>query len=244
MSKKSTAKPVVWYRVEPPSPGYPWEFACLHTNNFPTPGTFVDLNEQGWFDVSHGFDALVRSMLFSALVMADADQELANSRTSQARRLRQAVRELIWNEWNMGLYAVSNENMCCGVHPEKPGGEGRSCVVDHVMDETGHGLCWSQVHSPNLIIMSAGRAPTRAIDPFGKILPGVDAKYWPLLWLPAIDLERMGAVDPEVTVATWPDGSPCTTPPISVERLGIQDPVALPGMPTIIEQVIGRHEMS
>lgn len=236
MPTQRPLEPVIWYRIDPSTPGYPWPKACLHRQGFPTPGMFVDLNDRGWFLAEDGFDALVRALLFSALTMSDADTDLANSRTSQARRLRQDVRTLLWNPWNMGLYGVNNENLCCGVHPEKPGGEGRACVVAHVMDEDGSGICWSPLHASNVSLLASGRAPRRAIDRNGNQLPGAESQLWPLLWAPALDLEVLARPSPEVAAATWPDGSSCTKPPACVAAYGTQDPVALPGMPSLVDR--------
>lgn len=210
--------------------------ACLHRHGFPTPGMFVDLNDRGWFLAEDGFDALVRALLFSALTMADADTSLANSRTSQARRLRQDVRTLLWNPWNMGLYGVTNENLCCGVHPEKPGGEGRACVVAHVMADDGTGICWSPSHAANASLLASGRSPRRTVDRNGNPLPGVESDLWPILWAPALDLGALAQPLPEVQAAKWPDGTSCTAPPAVVAAHATQDPVALPGMPSLVDR--------
>ncbi len=222
-------------RLDPASEGYPWDIATLHPHNFPTPGMFLDLSEDGWFKVGSGFDGLVRSTLGSALAMAGSDPDIASSRTSQGRRLRQEMRRVFFSRWHLSLYGCSNENYCGGVHPLKPGGEGRRAVVDHVMGPSGRGINWLPRHANNRELLAQGRAPRRTTDLQGEPLLGAPSFSLPLLWIPAVDLDQLATEDPCVVLLRWQDGVSTSEPPKAVRRLGVQDPIALPGMPSLVD---------
>lgn len=234
VSRRGVAgKRVQWTEIDPSSAGYPWEQAALHPNNFPTPGLFYDAADRSsWFDIGAGPDGLVRAALGSALAMADLDPDIATSRQSHARRLRQQMRGLVLNDWNLELYGCSNENYCGGAHPAKAGGQGRRAVVDHVMGPKGLGLNWMPRHDDNRERLSQGRPARRTTAMNGDHILGVQGRKRPLVWIPPVDLERLqreGVVSSEGIY--WADGSSVVRPPPSVARLGIQNPVALPGMP-------------
>jgi hypothetical protein len=226
---------VQWIVVDPASDGYPWDLAVLHPRNFPTPGMFIDLDQPDWFHPDAGFDELVRAALGSALAMAGSDPELASSRTSQGRRLRQEMRCTLFSRWHRALYGCANENYCCGVHPAKPGGKGRRAVVDHMMGPGGRGLSWVPRHAPNRDLLGAGRPARRTIDARGESLLGSPGFSRPLLWVPAVDLDALARENPQVTTLTWRDGVSTSEPPKVVRDLGVQDPYALPGMPSLVD---------
>ena len=228
-------KPVRWSRIDPASDGYPWDVATLHPHNFPTPGMFLDLDEVGWFNVETGFDGLVRSALGSALAMAGADPNMAVSPTSQGRRLRQEMRKTLFSRWHLSLYGCSNENYCGGVHPLKPGGEGRRAVVDHMMGPHHRGISWVPRHAKNRELLAQGRAAQRTTDPHGEPLLGAPGSSRPLLWVGAVDLDALAQVEPHIVLLRWQDGTSTREPPSCVRRLGVQDPIALPGMPTLVD---------
>lgn len=233
---RETQRQVRWLRLNPGSHGYPWEMAVLHPHNFPTPGMFVDLNEPGLFRPESGFDELVRAALGSALAMSEVDTDLAFSRTSQGRKLRQQMRKLLFSRWNVALYGCTNENYCGGVHPHKPGGEGRRAIVDHVMGPRGRGISWMSRHADNKSLLAQGRPARRTTDAGGEPLIGAPGFSMPLLWVPAVDLDRLAAADPEVVAMKWPDGTSTAEPPARIRKLGVQDPLALPGMPSLIDE--------
>lgn len=228
---------VQWSEIDPSASRYPWEHAGLHPNNFPTPGLFYDAADRSsWFDIGAGPDGLVRAALGSALAMADLDPDIATSRQSHARRLRQQMRGQVLNDWNLELYGCTNENYCGGAHPHKPGGDDRRAVVDHVMGSKGLGLNWLPVHDDNRERLSQGRPARRTTTMKGDHILGVQGDKRPLVWIPPVDLERLhreGIVTSEGM--RWSDGSPVTKPPPQVARLGVQNPVALPGMPGFSE---------
>lgn len=226
-------QPVRWVHLDPGSNGYPWELPSLHPHNFPTPGMFLDLDEPGLFQIETGFDGLVRSTLGSALAMADMDTEIAMSRTSQGRKLRQQLRKVFFSKWHMALYGCTNENHCGGVHPFKPGGEGRRAIVDHVM-ENGRGISLMPRHAGNRVLLARGRPARRTIDTQGEGLLGAPGYSRPLLWVAAVDLDKLASSEPEVVLLEWPDGTSTAEPPRGVRLLGVQDPLALPGMPNLV----------
>ena len=228
--------PVRWTRVDPDTPGYPWEVGALHPHNFPTPGMFVDLDEPGLFQVESGFDGLVRAALGSAMVMANVDPEVASSRTSQGRQLRQQFRGLLFSRWHMALYGCSNENYCGGVHPDKPGAQGKRAIVSHVMSARGSGINLLPRHGPNKHLLAHGRAPRRTTDLAGEPLLGAPGTCRPLLWVPAVDLARLASSSPDVVALRWRDGTSTVEPPPVVRRFGAIDPIALPGMPSLIDE--------
>lgn len=225
-----------WRTQDPGDPSYPWPDPVLHPHSFPCPGMFLDLGEQGLFQVESGFDGLVRSALASALAMADMDTDLAISRTSQGRRLRQQMRACFFSKWNLGLYGCTNENYCGGVHPLKPGGGGRKAIVDHVMGPRGRGINLLARHAPNRELLAQGKPAKRAIDPRGEPLLGAPGFSMPLLYIPAIDLEQLAAEEPEVVLLRWEDGVSTAEPPPRIRELGVQDPLALPGMPSLVDE--------
>lgn len=225
-----------WLRLDPSSKGYPWDVPALPPNGFPTPGQFLDLEERESFDPDLGFDTLVRWTLVTALAMAQMDPAIAESRTSQGRRLRQEMRATFFSRWNLGLYGCTNENYCGGVHPGKPGGEGRRAVVDHMMGPTGKGICWLPRHALNRELLAQGRAARRTIDMRGEPLLGAPGRARPLLWIAAVDLDLLATGDLSVVPLRWADGVEATEPPEVVRSIGIQDPIALPGMPSLVNE--------
>jgi hypothetical protein len=196
---------------------------------------FIDLEKPDWFHPDAGFDELVRAALGGALAMAGCDPELASSRTSQGRRLRQEMRAALFSRWHLALYGCSNENYCCGVHPAKPGGEGRRAVVDHTMGPGGRGISWCPHHAPNRELLAEGRPARRTTDTRGEPLLGAPGFSRPLLWIPAVDLDQLAQQEPRLATMVWRDGVSTKEPPKVVRDLGVQDPYALPGMPSLVD---------
>lgn len=220
---------VRWAFVDPSTPGYPWERAALHPQNFPTPGLFFDANtESSWFDLTTGFDGIVRGALGSALAMSELDADLATSKQSHARRLRQQMRAQILCAWNLRAYGCTNENYCGGSHPEKPGIGGSSHVVDHMMNESGVGLNLEPVHANNRQLLAEGKPATRTITLEGESLTELSGSHRPLLWIPAVNLDKLresGVIT--VEGMRWSDGSSMVHPPPVVQRLGSLAPPGL-----------------
>jgi hypothetical protein len=218
--------------ITPDTPGYPWTFPTLHKASFPTPGMFFDLsNRRGWFQHWEGFDAFVKAALGSALIMADADPELADANTSIARRLRQVMRTaIVGSDFNAELYACDNENYCGGANPNKPGGTPDVVAVDHMMDRYGLGISWMPRHANNLLRIESGNAPERTTTIHGEVLPGTRARWYPLIWIPAVDLDLL-AKEKVLYLLEWPDGTSTHEPPPCVQKLGVYHPTALPGNP-------------
>lgn len=217
----------MWRYGIPDDSGYPWEEPTLHVANYPTPGMFADLNDRsGLFFPWQGFDAFVRAALASALIRAEVDPATAESRTSHARRLRQQMRVVILSsQWNDELSGCTNENYCGGAHPLKRGGGGKTDVADHVM-HNGRGIAWLPRHANNRERISEGRAPQRTIGLDGEVLPGTVARWYPLVWVPAVVFDGEG-----FRFLRWSDGTSTREPPPAIARLGIDNPVSLPGMP-------------
>ena len=214
---------VPWLRIDPAMPGYPWEAAGLHPFNFPTPGLFWDGEEPTqWLDDPH-FDEVVRAALGSALIMAGADPELATSRTSQGRRLRQQMRRLIIEApHNDDLYGCTNANYCGGTDPSLPGADGRTHEDLHVLGPKARGINWLARHTHNRERIAQGLSPARSTTQAGEQLldfPGAK----PLLWVPAISLRALAARDPQVTThgMRWSDERSTLEVPPSVRRLGL-----------------------
>lgn len=219
--------------ITPDTPGYPWTFPALHAASFPTPGMFFNLtNRRGWFQHWEGFDAFVKAALGSALIMADMDPELAEANTSVMRKLRQVMRTaIVESDFNAELYACDNENYCGGAHPHKPGGTADVVAVDHMMDRFGLGISWMPRHADNQTRIESNRPPQRTTTIQGEVLPGTRARWYALIWIPAVDLELL-AKERMLHLLEWPDGSSTQEPPPCVQKLGIEHPTALPGMPS------------
>lgn len=217
-----------WQHAGPDEPNYPWDAPLLHVENYPTPGMFIDLNDfGGWFDHHNGFDALVRGLLGSALLMAGLDPDIAEHKTSHARRLRQDVRRhLLLGHFNDDLYGCYNENYCCGNHPDKIGSQYQT-IVDHVMGPQERGLNWMPRHAANLERLASGEPALRTTTLWGETVSGVRGAWRPLVWLPAFDLDALH--DGAIGCLTWEDGVSTREPPKVVRDLGILTPVDLPG---------------
>jgi hypothetical protein len=201
--------------------GYPWNIAGLHPLNFPTPSLFWDANEETRWLANPHFDEVVRAALGSALIMAGADPELATSRTSAARRLRQQMRHLITEApHNDILYGCTNANYCGGIDPSRPGAQGKHEDL-HVMGPRGRGINWLARHAPNRDRISQGLAVTRATSQDGEPR-GELANARVLLWIPALSLDALASADPRVTTQgmQWSDGSSTLEVPPSVAALG------------------------
>lgn len=219
---------VPWVRIDPAIAGYPWEAAGLHPANFPTPSLFWDANETTqWLEDPH-FDEVVRAALGSALLMAGADPELATSRTSQGRRLRQQMRRVILEApHNDLLYGCTNANLCGGFDPSMPGSDGRTHEDLHVMGPKGRGLHWGAVHANNRERIARGKAVARAITDEGEPFVPNEMFSRPLLWIPAVSLEALTGDAPRVTTKgmTWSDNASTSHVPPQVRALGLLDDV-------------------
>lgn len=219
---------VPWIRVDPAEAGYPWETAALHPANFPTPSMFWDgAEDTRWLENPH-FDEVVRGALGSALLMANADPELATSRTSQARRLRQQMRRLlIVAPFNDVLYGCTNANYCGGTDPSMPGSEDRDHEDLHVLGPKGRGLNWLPRHAHNRERIAQGlpvaRATTEDGEPLSQDTPGAP----PILWVPPVNLEELRGPRPRVTVEgmRWSDESSMIEVPPCVRALGMLEDV-------------------
>lgn len=224
--------------IDPGTDGYPWTCLALNPINFPTPGMFWDWNGPFWTDGVPSIDDVVRGYLGSALIMAGEDPELASSRSSRARRLRQQARALVLSSpWNLALYGCQNANYCGGCDPEMPSASERPCNSDlHVIGDQGYGIHAFPYHDDVRRAIELGRPPTRMIDMMGQRLPGIVGRRMPLLYLPPVDLEALRGSAPEARCThRWEDGSSCLLPPPPVQRLGVRNPYALPGTPTWLE---------
>ena len=224
--RRGSSAGVPWLRIDPAMAGYPWETAGLHPANFPTPGLFWDANETTqWLEDPH-FDEVVRAALGSALIMAGVDPDVATSRTSQARRLRQQMRRIIIEApHNDRLYGCTNANYCGGSDPSSPGAEGRTHEDLHVLGSTGRGLHWGPVHAHNRERIAHGRPVARVIDEQGEPLLEEMAAVRPLIWIPAISLEALRGETPRATTRgmAWSDNASTAQVPPPVRRLGIVD---------------------
>ena len=217
-----------WTTIDPDSDGYPWDAPILNPANFPTPGMFIDLHHWPFGPIPTP-DVLIRSALASALMLCGLDPSYAESNASKARHLRQDLRNLqLEGRWNDELYGCTNENYCGGNHPDKPASHSEH-VVDHMMGSHGRGINLGRRHADNLQRIGGSRSPQRTTNLDGDCLPGTDCRWRPVLWIVALDLKALrGGV---VRALHWDDGTPTTEPPSAVRSLGIQHPLALPGMP-------------
>lgn len=215
---------VPWLRIDPAMPGYPWETAGLHHANFPTPGLFWDANEPTQWLADPHFDEVVRAALGSALLMAGMDPDLATSRTSQSRRLRQQIRQLVLNApFNDVLYGCTNANSCGGNDPSMPGSSGPNPDL-HVMGAKKRGINWLARHADNRQRIATGTSPLRTTTLEGETSELSGRR--PLLWIPAVSLP---ALRDRITIAvdgmTWSDKTPTLEVPPQVRKLGLLDDV-------------------
>lgn len=222
--RRKTRRGVPWLRIDPATPGYPWEVAGLHPANFPTPGLFWDGNETtAWLEDPH-FDEVVRAALGSALLMAGGDPELSTSRTSQARRLRQQMRRLIIEAtFNDVLYGCTNANYCGGTDPSLPGADGKTHEDLHVLGPNGRGLNWLSRHAHNRERIAQGLSPARATTDEGEPLIDDLRSAKPLLWITPISLKALRGDEPVVTTQgmRWSDGRSMLEAPPPVRALGL-----------------------
>lgn len=228
--RRRPSRGVPWLRIDPASPGYPWEGAALHPANFPTPGLFWDGDEQTQWLANPHFDEVVRAALGSALLMAGADPELATSRTSQSRRLRQQMRRLVITApHNDRLYGCTNANYCGGTDPSKSGAQGRTHEDLHVLGPEGRGIHWGSCHGHNRERIAEGTPLARAITGDGEALLADVVGARPLLWIPAISLAALRADRISITVEkmTWSDGSSTREVPPRVRELEILEEVRM-----------------
>lgn len=238
-----TPSPQEWVVVSDQDPGYPWEFPALHFDNYPTPGTWIDLGDKtGAFDPAQGFDTYVRALLGSALAMAGNDPGIAfaqgqDPRAELGRRLRREVRKAITVVGGVNdlAYGQTNLNFAGGNDPNAPGGDpAKPFSGAYVLNEEGRGLNWLPRHADNLQRIADGLPLKRTTSLTGQPLPWPDGGNRQMaLWSPAFDLAPLapGQPDPAIRFLQWSDGSSTIDPPPSIQALGVDlSGVELPGV--------------
>ncbi len=244
-----------WGRAD--DPGYPWARPLLHVENYPTPGMFFDVGDDGGaFDPSQGFDALVIALLGSALVMSGMDPKEANALANAqgqdpnaqlGRTLRRDVRRalIMPGSWNDQLYGQTNANYAGGTAPGKACTEGsgttnaactngirdpNAAPVTYMMNGLGRGLNWLPWHTNVLDAVGGSGTPVRGTALDGDSLELGSSHM--VLWMPAFDLAALREDVPRIVLGAWPDGSSTVDPPPVVSRRGIDmSGVVLPSAP-------------
>jgi hypothetical protein len=211
----------VWEVRDRNDPGYPWTQPSLEIENNPTPGMFVDLNnDDGAWSPSSGYDSLVREVLATALIMAGKNPSLATGASSTSKRLRRELRELFHcSEWLDKLFGQTDVDKVYGPEEEPQ---------DWMLNDKGRGLNWQSFHADNLQLIAQNQAPQRQTSLEGEALgPGTSAM---LLWVPAIDIEALKEPVPRIRALKWADGTSTTEPPPVVQQLGVDmGGIELPG---------------
>lgn len=207
-------------------PGYPWEEPTLHTTNFPTPGTYLDVNNSDMWHTDKGLDSMVRAALGSALAMAGADVSLANlgNQSTRSKQLKQGLRNaiIIPDGWNDRLYGQTNANYAGGNDPGKPGGDANKAKVTYMMNSEGRGLNWLARHADNIARIPQGISPKRTTKLDGAKLGGSNSgNQHMLIWIPALDLSALQGPVPTIGFLKWSDGSSTLKPPPQIQALGI-----------------------
>ncbi len=243
-------------------PGYPWDGAVLHYDNWPTPGMFVDLGDTGGaWKPSNGFDHLVRALLGSALTLAGydgpdavalAEAEGQDANSTLARRLRRDVRRALTavGAYNDLLYGQTNANYAGGVDPGKPCTKGTSqapcedgirdanaSAIRYMMNAQGRGLNWLPRHADVLNLIAENMTLERTTTLEGQRMPDLGGHQM-VVFCPAFDLAALApdVADPQIQFLSYPDGSSTIDAPPSVRRLGINmRDVSLPGVPAQAE---------
>lgn len=250
-----------WEIKTPTDPGYPWNGAVLHYDNWPTPGMFVDIGDAGGaWKPSQGFDSLVRALLGSALTLAGhdgpdavaiAEAEGQDPNALLGRRLRRDVRRALTavGTYNDILYGQTNANYAGGVDPGKPCSSGSSAApcedgirdpnataVTYMMNAQGRGLNWLPRHADMLNLIGDGMMLERTTALDGARMPNLGGRQM-VLFCPAFDLKFLRPDLPESEMAieflAYPDGSSTVDAPPAVRALGINlNGVSLPGVPS------------
>lgn len=214
---------------------YPWVTPTVHQQNYPTPGMFFDANNPNGAFVFTDFESLITAALGSALSMAGGRVSLATDHSGAGDRLRQQLRDLIQcSRWNDSIYGTSNMGFVGG---------------GDLLGPQGRGINWQPHHSDVFGTLSQNQAPVRTTAVDGRRLQQhMGANRLPLVWIPAVNLDRLAGPNPEVTVEgmQWTDGSSTIEPPPTVSDLSIQmSGVVLPGgpgcPPAITRQLNGRR---
>jgi hypothetical protein len=224
-------------------PGYPFEAAVLHRDNWPTPGMWIDAGDtSGEWDPSQGFDSLVKALLGSALQMAGNDPKIAEAvgkdpNAPLGRALRKAVREslIVPGGINDLLYGQTNANLAGGVDPGKPCVHGstnapcedgirdpNSTAVRYMMNTDGRGLNWLPRHADNLDRIAKGQPLLRTTSIKGLRLENSAGKQM-LIWAPAYDLSLLAPDQavPAIGYRTWSNGTSTLQPPPPIQALGV-----------------------
>jgi len=222
---------VVWRTVNvgsgsPDLAGYPWNDAVFEEENYPTPGTFyrVEFGDYG--------AKLWRELVGSALAMAGVDPSPAFSDSKLGKRLRKEMRQLVLcSPFNDGRVTSTNANFAGGNDPNMSGGEANKPLINYMMGPNGRGLVWLPRHKDDAARLAQGLPAMRNVSLDGKKL-GSGASQM-LLWLPAVNLDKLRGTYPVVTTAgmEWPGtGKNTIHPPTPVDALGVDtNGVTLPG---------------
>lgn len=210
---------VVWKTVSV-GPGsedlsaYPWNDAVLEVDNYPTPGTF-NLIEKGDYGAQ-----FFKQLVAAALAMAGADTAPAFDNNSKVgKRLRKEMRDLVICA-NDAIVTSTSATMAGGRDPGTNGEDDKG--VTYMLGPNDRGLVWLPRHKDNLARLAQGLPQKRNISASGQKI-GSGSSHM-LLWLPAINLERLRGPVPVVTTdgMTWPDsGENTINYPTPVAKLGV-----------------------
>lgn len=211
-------------------PGYPWEAPMLNKENSPTPGMFWQYGQptgtgNAAFTIST-HSGLVRNALGAAMVMAGnfkqgwVQQGSDTYNDPNAKRLRKQMSHLIrCSPWNDQLYGQTD--------PVKGG-----LAAGTDLELNGRILNYLPRHADNIGRLAQGEAPLRTTNLQGNKLPAPNTGAHNMqLWLPAVNLSRLGpnVPDASLTVTTdgnnWSTGDSTLVPPPQVWTRGIENPV-------------------
>lgn len=213
-------------------PGYPWEEPVLQTNNWPSPGMFLNVGLDGSWDPAQGYDSMIKAYLGTLLVMAGMDAGIAEQQGGLGQSLRKQLRESVTavGGFNDLLYGQTNENYAGGNNPNKPGANNpNGGIVNYMMNAQGRGLNWLPRHKDVISPVASGVALNRATRVDGGKLGGSNAgNQQMVLWLPAPLLSSVPSGI--LKYGKWSDGSSTLDPPPQIRALGINmHGVQLPG---------------
>lgn len=214
-----------WVVHKASDPGYPWEEPTLHTENYPTPGMFLDVNNSDAWKPGKGLDSMVRAALGSALAMAGGDVTLAQegNKSNRSKQLKAGLRNaiIIPDGWNDHLYGQTNANYAGGNDPDAPGGDKNKAKVTYMMNSQGRGLNWLPRHADNIARIPAHMAPKRTTSLAGNKLGGANSgNQHMLIWIPGLDLQALRAAVPAIAFLKWSDGTSTLHPPPQIQALG------------------------
>lgn len=238
-----SADPLEWRAVTPGDSGYPWEFAAIQYENYPTPSTWFNAGDRsGSFDPRNGFELFVRAVLGSALAMAGNDVQIATAvgkepNADLGKQLRRQVRDSITIVGGVNdlLYGQTNLNLAGGNDPEMPDGDpSKGLSGEYVLNEEGRGLNWLPRHANNMARIQQKQPLKRTTDLEGRSLPPPDrGGQQMLIYVPAYDLVALSPEEPmpSIRFLEWSDGSSTIDPPPVIMNLGLDmSGVELPGV--------------